>query len=411
MVKETEFYDRLGVSETATLDEIKKAYRKLAIKYHPDKNPGDKEAEEKFKEISEAYEVLSNEEKRENYDRFGKGGLGGGGGVDPFDLFSTIFGGGGGGMFGDSRGRRGPQRTKDIVMAINAKYSDIYNGKEKKMRVTRNIICGTCNGAGAKDGKSVSKCKECDGEGVKIMMVALGPGMYQQIRSVCPLCEGKGEVIPDGKRCNTCMGKKVVKDSKIVVVEIDKGVREGKKIILQGEADQEPGMETGDIVFVIQEEAHDLFKRSGDDLIMERDILLIDALVGCSFKINHLDERPIVIEIKPGDIVKPGDLKECPGLGMPVFTRTYEYGSLFIKFNIVFPDTLTKQQMENLKNIFNPSPEPIVDENTERVSAKPYDIERLRSRIKEQQYRQREEEQNDEEGGGGFRQTGGCTPQ
>jgi len=273
------------------------------------------------------------------------------------------------------------------------------------------LICGTCSGSGSKDGKVVSKCKECDGEGVKVMMVSLGPGMYQQIRSVCPLCEGRGEMIPEGKRCKDCQGKKTLRDTKIVMVEIDKGVREGKKIVLQGEADQEPGVETGDIVFVVQEEPHDLFKRSGDDLIMEKDIMLIDALIGHSFKINHLDERPVVVDIKPGDIVKPGDFKECPGLGMPVYTKPYEFGSLFIKFNIVFPDSLSNQQMDNLKSIFNPSPVPIVDENTDRVVSKPYDIERLRRRIEEQQHRHREEEYNEEDQGG-FRQTGGgCTPQ
>jgi len=406
-VKETEFYERLGVSENATLDEIKKAYRKLAVKYHPDKNPGDKEAEEKFKEISEAYEVLSNEEKRSNYDRFGKGGLQGGGGVDPFDLFSSFFGGG---MFGGGGGgSHGPKRTKDIVTAVKVKLNDIYNGKVKKMRITRNIICNTCHGTGSKDGKSVSKCSDCNGEGIKLIVRQLGPGMFQQIRTVCPTCEGKGEVIPEGKRCGECDGKKVMKDTKIVQVEIDKGVREGKKIVLPGEADQEPGSETGDIVFVIQEEPQELFKRSGDDLIMEKDILLIDALTGYSFKINHLDERPVIIEIKPGDIVKPDDIKECTGLGMPVYTKPYEYGSLFVKFNVVFPKSLTKEQVNGLKAIFSPSPTPImVDDITEKVVAKPFDPEKMKQR-KEQQNRHRDddsEERNQQEG-----MRSGCTPQ
>jgi len=167
-------------------------------------------------------------------------------------------------------------------------------------------------------------------------------------------------------------------------------------------------METGDIVFVVQEEPHELFKRSGDDLIMEKDILLIDALTGYSFKINHLDERPIVVEIKPGDIVKPGDIKECPGLGMPVYTRPYEFGSLFVKFNVVFPNTLTKDQVNGLKSIFSPSPVPIVDENTEKVVAKPFDPERMRQRKEEQQNRHRDED-SDERNQEGIRS--GCTPQ
>jgi len=187
-----------------------------------------------------------------------------------------------------------------------------------------------------------------------------------------------------------------------VNVEVDKGVKEGKKIILPGEADQEPGLETGDLVFVIQEEPHELFKRSGDDLIMEKDILLIDALTGYSFKFNHLDKRPVIIELKSNDIIKAGDIKEAPSLGMPVFTRTYEFGSLFIKFNVIFPTSLTKDQVAGLKAVFNPSPEPIEDENTEMVTAQPFDPERLRQRREEQQYRQREED-SDEGNGGGFR--------
>jgi DnaJ family protein A protein 2 len=193
-----------------------------------------------------------------------------------------------------------------------------------------------------------------------------------------------------------------------VNVEIDKGVKEGKKIVLPGEADQEPGLETGDLVFVIQEEPHELFKRSGDDLIMERDILLIDALTGYSFKFNHLDKRPVIITIKSNDIIKPGDIKEAPNLGMPVYTRTYECGSLFIKFNLIFPTALTKDQIIGLKTVFNPSPEPIEDENTEMVDAQAFDPERLRQRREEQQYRQREDDSG-EDGGGGYRTN--CTQQ
>jgi len=350
--------------------------------------------------------------KRGNYDRFGKGGLSGGGGIDPFDLFSSFFGGGGGGggFFGGggASGGRGPRRTKDMVTAVKVKLEDIYNGKVKKMRVTRNILCTVCDGAGSKDGKKPTKCPECNGEGVKLMIRQLGPGMYQQIRTVCTDCEGKGEIIPEGKRCQNCEGKKTTRETKIVNVEIDKGVKEGKKITLPGEADQEPGLETGDLVFVIQEEPHELFKRSGDDLIMEKDILLIDALTGYSFKFNHLDKRPVIIEIKSNDIIKPGDIKEAPSLGMPVFTRTYEFGSLFIKFNVIFPTSLTKDQLVGLKTVFVPSPEPIEDENTEMVTAQPFDPERLRQRREEQQYRQREEDSG-EEGNGGFRTN--CTQQ
>jgi chaperone protein DnaJ len=391
--KDTEYYERLGVTPTSTVDEIKKAYRKLAIKYHPDKNPGDKEAEEKFKEISQAYEVLSNEDKRSTYDRFGKEGLSGSsgmGGVDPFDLFSSFFGGGG---FFPGGGRhhhhhRGPQRTKDMVTAVRVTLEDIYNGKTKKMKVSRSVACGNCSGTGSKDKVASTSCTECNGAGVKTEIRQIGPGMYQQMRSVCAECEGKGEIVPKGKRCTECNGKKTNKETKILKVEIDKGVKEGKKIVFSGESDQEPGMETGDVIFVVQEESHELFKRSGDDLIMEKDISLIEALTGFSIQLNHLDGRSIVIESKKGDIVKPDDIKEIPELGMPLYSRSYEFGSLYIKFNVIFPTTLSKNQITDLRGIFDAIPEPMIDDNTQKFVAEPFDADRLRQRKEEQRYQE-----------------------
>jgi len=153
-----------------------------------------------------------------------KEGLGGGMGGDPFDAFSSFFGGGMGG------GRsRGPQRTKDMVTPLTVKLEDIYNGKTKKMKITRNIICKTCTGTGSKDGKSSEKCKECEGNGIKVMLRQLGPGMFQQVRTQCPECDGKGETVAEGKRCEDCNGKKTTKETKILSVEIDKGMKEGKK--------------------------------------------------------------------------------------------------------------------------------------------------------------------------------------
>jgi len=162
-------------------------------------------------------------------------------------------------------------------------------------------------------------------------------------------------------------------------------------------------METGDIVFVVQEEGHELFKRSGDDLIMERDIPLIDALTGFSIQLNHLDGRSIVIESKKGDIVTPGDIKEIPGLGMPCFSRSYDFGSLYIKFNLIFPTTLSKAQITNLRNIFEPTPEPMVDDATEKVVAEPFNEERQRQRKDDQRNQQRYAHEEDSDEGPGIR--------
>jgi len=279
------------------------------------------------------------------------------------------------------------------------------------MRITRNILCTTCKGTGSKDGKGSSKCAACDGQGVKVMLRQFGPGMFQQIRTVCPDCEGKGETLAEGSKCKDCNGKKTTVEKKVVNVEIDKGVREGKKIVLSGESDQEPGVETGDVIFVIQEEPHAIFKRSNDDLIMEKDIPLIDALIGFAFKFNHLDERPIIVQSKRGDIVKPGDIKELPNLGMPVYTKPYEFGSLIVKFNVVFPVNLNNDQLGGLKSIFTNSPTPQSDMNTEKVTAQPYDLDRLKQRMKQQEYQRHHEGDDDSNGGGDHGFATNCTQQ
>jgi len=302
-----------------------------------------------------------------------------------------------------------PQRTKDMVQALNVKLEDLYNGKTKKMKVTRNIICTPCSGTGSKDGKGAVQCTDCDGNGIKVMLKQFGPGMFQQIRTQCSACDGRGEVVADGKRCDGCKGKKTIKESKILTVEIDKGVREGKKIIFSGESDQEPGLETGDIVFVIQEEGHPVFKRNGDDLIIERDINLIDALVGYSFKFEHLDARTVIVESKKGDVVKPDDIKEVPGLGMPIYGRTYQHGNLYIKFNVIFPATLSKDQMEGLKTIFTPTPEPSGE--AEKHVAQLFDQDRYKERKHEQQYRQQEQHDEHDDTGGGEGIRTNCTSQ
>jgi DnaJ family protein A protein 2 len=401
-VKDTEFYDRLGVEPNASTEEIKKAYRKLAIKYHPDKNPGNTEAEEKFKEISEAYEVLSNAEKREKYDQFGKEGMSGGGGIDPFDIFGSFFGMGGSHAAG---GRpRGPQRTKDMITPINITLEDIYNGKTKKMKVSRNVICNTCGGAGSKDGKAIPKCKECDGQGVKMAVRQIGMGMFQQMRVECKDCKGKGVKVVEANKCGNCKGNKVVQESKILNVEIDKGVHENKKIVFSGESNQEPGLETGDIIFVVQVTPHELFKRSGNDLIMEKKIELVDALIGYSYKFDHLDGRAVIVEVKSGQIIKPGDIREVAGLGMPMYSRTYEMGSLFIKFDVNFPTKLSNDQTVSLRKAFEPSkpPETTPEEKdkVEKVTAVPCDIERLQNRRQEYQNRRESDEENENNQGG-----------
>ncbi|CAN6477967.1 unnamed protein product [Victoria cruziana] len=301
----TRYYEVLGVPKSASQDELKKAYRKAAIKNHPDKG-GDPE---KFKELAQAYEVLSDPEKREIYDQYGedalKEGMGGGGpSHNPFDIFESFFGGGFG---GSSRGRR-QKRGEDVVHTLKVSLEDLYNGTSKKLSLSRNVLCPKCKGKGSKSGAS-GRCSGCQGSGMKVSIRQLGPGMIQQMQHVCPECRGSGEVISDKDRCGQCKGEKVVQEKKVLEVHVDKGMQHGQKIVFQGEADEAPDTVTGDIVFVLQLKEHSKFKRKLDDLFVEHSLSLTEALCGFQFALTHLDGRQLLIKSNSGEIIKPG--KNC----------------------------------------------------------------------------------------------------
>eukprot|EP01116_Phalansterium_solitarium_P020545 TRINITY_DN6103_c0_g1_i1.p1 TRINITY_DN6103_c0_g1~~TRINITY_DN6103_c0_g1_i1.p1 ORF type:complete len:284 (+),score=30.40 TRINITY_DN6103_c0_g1_i1:113-964(+) len=222
MPKETEFYERLEITPDADQDTIKKSYRKMAIKYHPDKNPNNPAAAEKFKEVSEAYEVLSDPEKKEVYDKYGKEGLKEGGGMrDAADIFAQFFGGGSpfSSFFGGG-GRGGPKKGDDIVHELAVTLEDLYKGKTTKLSVTRNKICPKCEGSGTKVGGVSASCKTCNGSGRRMVIRQLGPGMIQQMQTVCDDCGGKGETVKEEDKCKQCKGKKVEKEKKILHVHI-----------------------------------------------------------------------------------------------------------------------------------------------------------------------------------------------
>jgi len=371
MVKETEFYDKLGVEPDVTADEIKKAYRKMAIKFHPDKNPNNPEAVEKFKEISEAYEVLSDANKRQTYDKYGKEGLQQGGfhAGSASDIFERFFGGGMFGGFGGG-GRQGPQQTEDIMHQIAVGLDDLYNGKTSKLAVTRNILCPKCEGSGSKTKGASAKCATCEGRGVRFIVKQLGPGMIQQMQAVCSDCSGKGTRIKEEDKCEQCKGKQVIKDKKVLEVHIEKGMRDGQKIVFAGESDQAPGAEPGDIIFIIKQKDHERFKRSGNDLYMEHTITLLDALGGTSLAVTHLDGRTLLIKTGEGDIIKPGEVRTIDREGMPQHKQPFNKGHLFIKFTIQFPDALNKTQIRTLEGVLparNPAPKISKKDNAEEV--------------------------------------------
>ncbi|XP_029356246.1 dnaJ homolog subfamily A member 1 [Echeneis naucrates] len=347
MVKETGFYDTLGVKPSATPDELKKAYRKLALKFHPDKNPTQGE---KFKQISQAYEVLSDAKKREVYDRGGEkaikeGGTGGGGSggfASPMDIFDLFFGGG-------SRMHR-ERKGKNIVHQITVTLEDLYNGSTRKLSVQKNAVCERCEGRGSRKG-AAQMCMTCHGTGMQVRVHQLIPGMVQQVSTVCHSCQGQGQRISQKDRCKSCGGRKILREKKILEVHIDKGMRDSQKIVFHGEGDQEPGLEPGDIVIVLDQREHPHFTRKGADLIMSMELQLVEALCGFKKPVQTLDNRTLLITSHPGELIKPGDTKCVLNEGMPTYRRPFEKGRLVIHFSVVFPQTnfLPKNKLKELE--------------------------------------------------------------
>jgi len=347
MVKDAKYYDALGVDPSATDAQLKTAYKKGALKYHPDKNAHNPQAAEKFKELAEAYEVLADPQKRQLYDQYGKEGLeqgGAGAGMNAEDLFAQFFGGGSafGGMFGGGMRETGPKKARTIHHVHKVSLEDIYRGKVSKLALQKSIICPACDGRGGKEG-AVKTCAGCNGAGMKTMMRQMGP-MIQRFQTVCPDCQGEGETIREKDRCKRCLGKKTVVERKVLHVHVDRGVKSGHKIDFRGEGDQMPGVLPGDVQFEIEQKPHPRFQRKDDDLFYHAEIDLLTALAGGTIYIEHLDDRWLTVNIFPGDPITPGAIKVIKGQGMPSF-RHHDFGNLYIQFDVKFPD---KTELRNI---------------------------------------------------------------
>lgn len=357
MVKDTKYYEILGVEITATEAQLKTAYKKGALKHHPDKNAHNPDAAEKFKDLSKAYEVLSDPQKRQLYDQYGEEGLEqggmGGGGMAAEDLFAQFFGGGSGfgGMFGGGMRDQGPKKARPIHHVHKVSLEDIYRGKVSKLALQKSVICSTCEGRGGKEG-AVKTCAGCNGAGMKTMMRQMGP-MIQRFQTICPDCQGEGETIRDRDKCKKCAGKKTVVERKVLHVHVDRGVKSGHKIEFRGEGDQVPGVLAGDVVFEIEQKPHARFQRKDDDLFYHAEIDLLTALGGGQIYIEHLDERWLTVNIFPGEPITPGAIKVIKGQGMPSF-RHHDFGNLYIQFDVKFPDKTQIQNVELLEQVLPP---------------------------------------------------------
>lgn len=348
-----DYYEILEVSKNASADEIKKAYRKKAIKFHPDKNPGNKEAEEKFKEAAEAYEVLSNEDKRRRYDQYGHAGVGGasggggfGGGMSMDDIFShfgDIFGGGFGGFgggfggFGGSRGGQRVNKGSNLRVKVKLSLQEIANGVEKKIKVKKYVSCSHCKGTGAANGSSYSDCSTCRGTGqvTRISNTILG---QMQTTSTCPTCQGEGKIITH--KCAECNGEGLIRQDEVVTIQIPAGVEEGMQLSVSGKGNAaRRGGINGDLLVLIQEEAHPELIREGNDLIYNLVMSVPDAILGAAVEIPTVDGK-VKVKIEGG--TQPGKILRLKGKGLPEING-YRRGDLLVRINVYIPKDLSKE--------------------------------------------------------------------
>lgn len=371
-----DFYEVLGVDKKAGQDDIKKAYRKLAMQYHPDKNPDNPAAEEKFKEAAEAYEVLSDDNKRARYDQFGHAGMsgaGGGGGYqnvnmeDIFSRFGDIFGEGSpfGDFFGSQRGqRRGGgrprgQRGQDLRVKVSLTLEEIHSGVEKKLRMQRFHTCETCSGLGAENDGAYKVCHTCQGSGE--MRRQAGGGFFQQIVvTACPTCQGEGRIL--SKPCKGCEGEGRKMKEEVVAVQVPKGVAEGMQMTMRGKGHAgQRGGQPGDLIVVFEEKPHDLFERDGDNLIHTHFTTIPDAALGTSVEVPTLDGK-VRFKINPG--TQSGHLVRLKGKGLPN-VNGYAPGDLMVYVNVWVPKSLTAEEkaiMERFKKSRNFEPHPSKEE-------------------------------------------------
>lgn len=353
-----DYYDVLGVAKNVTADDLKKAYRKLAIQYHPDKNPGDKAAEDKFKEIAEAYGVLSDSDKKAKYDRFGHEGLGGAGGFggaqnmeDIFSQFGDIFGDGSpfssffGGSRGGGGGRRPTRKGSDLRIKLKLNIEEIANGVEKKIKVKRYVACNTCSGNGSKNGSSLQNCNTCGGAGQvkRVQQTMLG---QMVTTNTCHTCNGEGKVVLD--RCEACFGEGRVLEEDLITIKIPAGVGEGMQLSMSGKGNvPNRGGVPGDLLIQIEEEEHPQLKRDGNNIIYDLPLNFVDAVLGKEIEVPVVNGK-VKITIKPG--TQAGEVLRLKGKGLKE-VNGYGTGDQLIYVNVYTPKAVSNEEKAILEKL------------------------------------------------------------
>ncbi len=365
-----DFYEILGVPRNADEAELKKAYRKMALKYHPDKNPGDKAAEEKFKEAAEAYEVLSDKDKRSRYDQFGHAGMGNGGGgyggfsgggmnmEDIFSQFGDIFGSGsfGGGFGRGSGGGRRVNRGTNLRVKVKLTLEEIANGVQKKIKVNKYISCKSCHGTGAEGSSGFSNCSTCHGSGhvTRVTDTILG---RMQTTQTCPHCGGEGKTIKN--KCNTCFGDGIVKGEEVIEINIPAGVSDEMQLSMNGKGNAAArGGIPGDLIVAIEEEPHAELKRDGINLHYDLHVSFIDAALGTSIEVPTIDGKAR-IKIEPG--TQGGKVLRLRDKGLPDINNPRHKGDLLVDINVWTPRHLNNEEraaLEKLRHSENFKPKP-----------------------------------------------------
>ncbi len=349
MATKRDYYEVLGVAKNAEGDVIKSAYRKLAIKYHPDKNPDDPSAEDQFKEAAEAYEVLSNADKRARYDRFGhQGGSGAPNMEDIFSQFGDIFGGAGGfdGFFGGGRGQaRRVRKGSNLRIKLKLDLEEIANGVEKKIKVKRFVACSPCQGTGAKNGTDLKTCPTCQGQGQvkKVVNTMLGQMVSA---STCPNCQGEGKTVMAA--CDVCRGEGRQLHEEVIPINIPAGVAHDMQLSMSGKGNYpERGGVPGDLLIQIEEEPHEFLKRDGNNIMFEQYLSFVDAALGTDLEVPTIEGK-VKIKVEPG--TQPGKILRLRGKGIKDLNG-YGRGDQLIHLNVWTPKHVSSQERELLEKL------------------------------------------------------------